>query len=212
MNELNKWTIQTQTQFNLTCNSTSFTHNLFTLYVFGSIKVLTKNFAVFSFCCPFIATAIKCWRCSSDASNAAFCNDPFDSSIITEQQRRWSYVECSYPPGQLNPFNGQSNQRPVCKKTKQWGKFLSFILKSWIKNSIAFEQIKRWIKMKYKKTTKLYRNKSKSKPKSTLNRFRLSITVTTSWNTQRDSFMLCYDEKKINKNIFIPLRCQWTVA
>jgi len=65
------------------------------------------------------ASAIKCWRCSSDASNAAFCDDPFDASIINEQQRRWSYVDCSYPPGQLNPYSQSSTQRAVCKKTKQ---------------------------------------------------------------------------------------------
>lgn len=65
------------------------------------------------------ASAIKCWRCSSDASNAAFCNDPFDASIISDQQRRWSYVECTYPPGQLNPYSNSANQRAVCKKVKQ---------------------------------------------------------------------------------------------
>lgn len=73
----------------------------------------------------FLASAIKCWRCSSDASNAAFCNDPFDASIISDQQRRWSYVECTYPPGQLNPYSQASNQRAVCKKVKQLGKFSS---------------------------------------------------------------------------------------
>lgn len=69
-----------------------------------------------------IASAIKCWRCSSDASNAAFCNDPFDASIISDQQRRWSYVECTYPPGQLNPYSQASNQRAVCKKDIKLGK------------------------------------------------------------------------------------------
>lgn len=69
------------------------------------------------------ASAIKCWRCSSDASNAAFCDDPFDASIINEQQRRWSFVDCSYPPGQLNPYSQSSTQRAVCKKTKQLGKY-----------------------------------------------------------------------------------------
>lgn len=73
--------------------------------------------------CSFLASAIKCWRCSSDASNAAFCNDPFDASIISDQQRRWSYVECTYPPGQLNPYSNSANQRAVCKKVKQLGKF-----------------------------------------------------------------------------------------
>uniref|UniRef100_A0A6E8VWJ5 Protein quiver n=1 Tax=Anopheles coluzzii TaxID=1518534 RepID=A0A6E8VWJ5_ANOCL len=65
-------------------------------------------------------SALKCWRCSSDASTAAFCDDPFTQDIITEQQRRWSYVDCSYPP-QVNYQFNQANQqtRPVCKKMKQ---------------------------------------------------------------------------------------------
>uniref|UniRef100_A0A2M4C2B6 Putative secreted protein n=2 Tax=Anopheles marajoara TaxID=58244 RepID=A0A2M4C2B6_9DIPT len=63
--------------------------------------------------------ALRCWRCSSDASTAAFCDDPFTQDIITDQQRRWSYVDCSYPP-QTNAFN-QHNlpTRAVCKKMKQ---------------------------------------------------------------------------------------------
>jgi hypothetical protein len=69
------------------------------------------------------AYALKCWRCSSDASSAAFCGDPFEPSIINEQQRRWSYVDCSFPPSQQPPFGqiGQIGQstRPVCKKMKQ---------------------------------------------------------------------------------------------
>ncbi|XP_055635645.1 uncharacterized protein LOC129775231 [Toxorhynchites rutilus septentrionalis] len=67
------------------------------------------------------ANALKCWRCSSDASAAAFCDDPFTQEIITDQQRRWSYVDCSYPPGTGSyPFNQQQNtQRAVCKKMRQ---------------------------------------------------------------------------------------------
>lgn len=72
----------------------------------------------------FSASALKCWRCSSDASNAAFCDDPFDQSIITEQQRRWSFVECSFPPTQINPYNSNGQTRAVCKKVKQLSKFL----------------------------------------------------------------------------------------
>lgn len=83
------------------------------------LDVLMK---LFLFNLRFTANAIKCWRCSSDASNAAFCDDPFDASIISDQQRRWSYVECSYPPGQQNPYSANSNQRAVCKKVKQLGK------------------------------------------------------------------------------------------
>ncbi|XP_055545324.1 uncharacterized protein LOC129730197 [Wyeomyia smithii] len=68
------------------------------------------------------ANALRCWRCSSDASTAAFCDDPFSQDIITEQQRRWSYVDCSYPPGTGSyPFNQQLSQtRAVCKKMKQY--------------------------------------------------------------------------------------------
>lgn len=97
------------------------------------LKCLT-TFLTHSFIVLFVivASAIKCWRCSSDASNAAFCDDPFDASIINEQQRRWSYVDCSYPPGQLNPYSQSSTQRAVCKKTKQLGMY-------WI--SIRFEKI-----------------------------------------------------------------------
>ncbi|XP_031633894.1 uncharacterized protein LOC116347454 [Contarinia nasturtii] len=54
--------------------------------------------------------ALKCWRCSSDASNSAFCNEPFDASNISEHVRRYSYVECTDPPAHLN-------QRAVCKKS-----------------------------------------------------------------------------------------------
>lgn len=69
-----------------------------------------------------IVNALKCWRCSSDASSAAFCDDPFDPSLISEQQRRWSYVDCSAQPGQGVPFSTQT--RPVCKKLKQYGEFI----------------------------------------------------------------------------------------
>lgn len=35
--------------------------------------------------CLLPVDALKCWRCSSDASTSAFCDDPFDPSIINEQ-------------------------------------------------------------------------------------------------------------------------------
>lgn len=74
----------------------------------------------------FAALALKCWRCSSDASNAEFCPDPFNISGINEYQKRWSYVECSYPPQQLNPYSQTPNQRAVCKKVKQLGEYHIF--------------------------------------------------------------------------------------
>ncbi|KFB46236.1 AGAP008640-PA-like protein [Anopheles sinensis] len=64
--------------------------------------------------------ALRCWRCSSDASTAAFCDDPFTQEIVNEQQRKWSYVECNHPPQASYPFNQQNQQtRAVCKKMKQ---------------------------------------------------------------------------------------------
>lgn len=68
------------------------------------------------------ASALRCWRCSSDAKNAAFCDDTFDQTIITEQQRRWSYVECSIPPPSATGYGQVFSQRPVCMKSKQYGK------------------------------------------------------------------------------------------
>lgn len=83
------------------------------ILIFVSVFLLAATFQQ--------ASALKCWRCSSDASTAAFCDDPFSQDIITEQQRRWSFVDCSYPPGTGSyPFNQQLAQtRAVCKKMKQ---------------------------------------------------------------------------------------------
>lgn len=82
----------------------------------------------------FVVDALKCWRCSSDASTSAFCDDPFDPSIINEQQRRWAYVDCSFPPAQ-QPFGsvGQSS-RPVCKKMKQLSKYSYYYINNLIKH------------------------------------------------------------------------------
>lgn len=94
--------------------------------IIGSIIIMAVKFVSALLVSSFLlavnfeaASALRCWRCSSDASTAAFCDDPFTQDIITEQQRRWSYVDCSYPP-QAYPFNQQSAQtRAVCKKMKQ---------------------------------------------------------------------------------------------
>jgi hypothetical protein len=64
------------------------------------------------------AIALKCWRCSSDSSTTAFCADPFDPSLIqNENQRRWAYVECSVPTTPYIP--NQTPQKALCKKVKQ---------------------------------------------------------------------------------------------
>lgn len=62
-------------------------------------------------------SGIKCWRCSTDRSNEAFCGDPFDSRNVTHQQRMWTYVVCA------EPFYEEQNQRAVCKKIIQLGRF-----------------------------------------------------------------------------------------
>lgn len=61
------------------------------------------------------ASAIKCWQCSS---HVPFCDDTFNPSNVTEQQRVWAYKECILSDGQSK----LNNQRPVCKKIKQLGK------------------------------------------------------------------------------------------
>ncbi|XP_004524804.1 uncharacterized protein LOC101450536 [Ceratitis capitata] len=61
-----------------------------------------------------VDAVLKCWRCSTDVSNGGFCDDPFDPEFISDQQRYWSYVNCSYST------NFKSvNARPVCKKLVQ---------------------------------------------------------------------------------------------
>lgn len=105
------------------------------------------------------AFAIRCWTCNSQTSTESFCDDPFDSSVIYRQNRRWSYIDCVLPPiSQYNPygqgsFNGNGNGgnggynsynsydgstrlRPVCQKSKDRSKF------SWSRNlHFSFELI-----------------------------------------------------------------------
>lgn len=72
----------------------------------------------------FLVHTLKCWKCSTNILNEEFCNDPFDPSIISDQQRRLSYDECQKPPGQLNPYSYSSEQKAVCKKITQYGKYV----------------------------------------------------------------------------------------
>ncbi|XP_037805949.1 uncharacterized protein LOC119600023 [Lucilia sericata] len=65
-------------------------------------------------CLNTAEAVLKCWRCSTDVSNGEFCNDPFDPYSITDQQRYWSYVNCTYSVGVKSV-----NARPVCKKLVQ---------------------------------------------------------------------------------------------
>ncbi|KAG4076456.1 hypothetical protein HA402_005899 [Bradysia odoriphaga] len=39
-------------------------------------------------------TALKCWKCASDASATKFCGRNLDTSNLTEEQKQANYVEC----------------------------------------------------------------------------------------------------------------------
>lgn len=54
--------------------------------------------------------------------NEEFCADPFDPSIINDQQRRLGYVDCQTPPGNGNPYSQSSELKTVCKKLIQTGR------------------------------------------------------------------------------------------
>lgn len=71
---------------------------------------------------PWLVDALRCWRCSSDISNGDFCKDPFNPSLMSEYQRKWSYVDCVLPVSQLNPLI-LNKARPVCKKIIQQGEW-----------------------------------------------------------------------------------------
>ena len=66
------------------------------------------------------ATALRCWRCSSDNTNGEFCRDPFNVTLMSDVQRKWAYVDCVLPVGQIQPHQ-LSKARSVCKKMVQQG-------------------------------------------------------------------------------------------
>lgn len=69
---------------------------------------------------------MRCWRCSSDATNSKFCGDTLDLSEITEQQKRWNYVECNAKPP--NNADQIENLIPKCRILLQHGEFNLFQL------------------------------------------------------------------------------------
>lgn len=83
---------------------------LFTFLLYTPFKYLSY------FIFPTASAVLRCWRCSTDVSNGEFCNDPFQPDSISEQQRYWSYVNCTYSVGVKSV-----NARPVCKKLVQEG-------------------------------------------------------------------------------------------
>lgn len=81
--------------------------------------------------------ALRCWSCNSQTPTEAFCDDPFDSSVVYRQNRRWSYIDCVLPPitpynpygsayasgsyggnGAYNSYESQNRLRPVCQKSR----------------------------------------------------------------------------------------------
>ncbi|XP_030383327.1 uncharacterized protein LOC115630804 [Scaptodrosophila lebanonensis] len=75
---------------------------------------LLLTLLAFALCFNAADAVLRCWRCSTDVSNGEFCNDPFQPDSISEQQRYWSYVNCTYSVGVKSV-----NARPVCKKLVQ---------------------------------------------------------------------------------------------
>lgn len=87
-----------------------------------NFHIIKKHIYVGDFSFFRLVNALRCWRCSSDTSNGsntAFCDDPFDENAITEQHRQWVYVECSIPP--TSPNINSLLRHAVCKKLVQLG-------------------------------------------------------------------------------------------
>ncbi|SPP79596.1 uncharacterized protein LOC117581803 [Drosophila guanche] len=81
---------------------------------YGSTGCLLLALLSLLLCLNAASAVLRCWRCSTDVSNGEFCNDPFQPDSISEQQRYWSYVNCTYSVGVKSV-----NARPVCKKLVQ---------------------------------------------------------------------------------------------
>ncbi|KAG4065426.1 hypothetical protein HA402_002824 [Bradysia odoriphaga] len=93
-----------------------------------ALKLLILSIAIAICSVNTTETPLKCWRCASDAPNASFCDDPFDPSVLNDQQKRWIYVECSYPP---SPYGQERNPTiPVCKKAIQYVNGQKMVLRS----------------------------------------------------------------------------------
>lgn len=80
---------------------------------FSPMNTTTIWIRIFHF--PCAASSLKCWSCSSETPIGEFCRDPFDASAVNDQLKRWTFIECAFPPSQ------SSNHRAVCKKTIQAG-------------------------------------------------------------------------------------------
>lgn len=70
---------------------------------------------------------LRCWRCSSDASNAGFCGDTLNLTQISEQQKRWNYVECTEkPPQTAENIENIEKLIPKCRILLQLGELKRF--------------------------------------------------------------------------------------
>lgn len=118
-----KWnkTLDCLDKINFSIEITNLIHSLNSrrLYVSFQFETLWRLvwsifFLCFSFVLNFPVFAIKCWNCASDAE---FCGDPFDENNVSDQEKRWSYIECTPPPP------NQFDRRAVCKKVIQKGAY-----------------------------------------------------------------------------------------
>jgi len=80
------------------------------------IKLINLNvILIFSILFLNDTTALKCFRCSSDATNFKFCEDILDFSQMTEQQKLWNYVECDAAPPPHYPDENSGNLIAKCR-------------------------------------------------------------------------------------------------
>lgn len=71
----------------------------------------------------FLAVALRCWKCASDASNTQFCGRNLDSKNLTKEQKSTTYVECTTPHN-FHPFNAKGEEVVhKCEVYKQLSKF-----------------------------------------------------------------------------------------
>ncbi|XP_037036475.1 uncharacterized protein LOC119074449 [Bradysia coprophila] len=59
--------------------------------IYGKVWAMLIVFAVYLM---QDTTALKCWKCASDATATKFCGKNLDKSNLTENQIKDSYVEC----------------------------------------------------------------------------------------------------------------------
>ncbi|XP_037038109.1 uncharacterized protein LOC119075691 [Bradysia coprophila] len=66
------------------------------------------------------SSGLKCWRCSSDATNIEFCGATLDLSKLTDQQKKRYYVDCdTKPPNTVANIENVETLIPKCRVSLQ---------------------------------------------------------------------------------------------